>query len=126
MDAQAARLNNKDLVVKLDDLERTSKRLKDEAGNAAKQDKSIDKAKQEEMKQQFDRLGRSVKEVRSRIDGDRPASDEIKTMPGLASDVGRSVSHCPCRPQGKTSWSSIATTCGGVAKVFGESWAGTP
>ncbi len=126
MDVQAGRLNDDELVTRLGDLERSTERLKDEADRAAKKDTSIERASREEMTNKFDRLEQSVKEVRSRVDGDRPSSAEVRDMLGLAADLGRSTAALPLSPQGRAAWTSIEGGCLAISRAFGESWAVPP
>jgi hypothetical protein len=77
MNVQAVRLNDGELSSRVAQMEKSAKQLRGDAEKAAKADKKIDKATRESLKTSIQDLERTAKDVRARVEGDRPAAIEV-------------------------------------------------
>lgn len=87
MNVLPARLNDAELAAKVERMEKGTKKLLGETDKAAKANKSIDKATRESLKASIRQLEQKTKDVRSRIQDDRPASVEVGQLLSQAGQV---------------------------------------
>ena len=77
MNVLAARLNDGELAAKVERMDAAAKLLQKDTEKAAKANKSIDKATRESLKGAIQQLQEKAKDVRTRLEDDRPASVEV-------------------------------------------------
>jgi hypothetical protein len=87
MQVLPSRLNDRELAAKVQKMENAAKALKSETEKAAKANKSIDKASREALKTSIDQMGIQAKDIRSRIEGDRPGAVEVGQLLAQAASV---------------------------------------
>jgi hypothetical protein len=87
MNVQPARLNDDELAGRIEQMEKSAKALRREAEQAAKANKTIDKASRESLKVSIQQLESTAKEVRARVEDDRPAAVEVGQLFSQATSV---------------------------------------
>jgi hypothetical protein len=115
------RLGDKELASRVQDLERSANRLRNEADKAAGQAK-VDKPTREALKSELTTLERNAKDVRERVQDGHPASSEVSALLGQLGGASSKVSNLPLSAQGKQALSSLDTSAAALARAFGESW----
>lgn len=121
LDAQPARVNDKEMVTRLQEVERAAKTLGNEADKAAGKDKAFPKADREALKSSTKQLESTVKELRSRINDDKPGSAEAKNLlQQVAALEPRVKALQALATPGKTAWSGVINGAQMVARAFGE------
>src|SRR5262245_35615883 len=118
MNVQAARLNDGELAARVQQMEKSAKQLQGQTEKAAKANKSIDKATRESLKRSIQELERSARDVRSRIEGDRPASIEAGKLLGQASGVKATLDRLSLTPAGGGAWPAIDAGAEAVARAY--------
>jgi signal transduction histidine kinase len=118
MNVQPGRLNDTELVSRLDQLEKSAKDLRDEADKAAKANKSIDKTARESIKSSIQEFERTAKEVQERIKDDRPASAEVGQLLAQAKSMQGMLSKLTMSQAGGEAWNGVQSGC----EVLSRAW----
>jgi hypothetical protein len=77
MNVLAARLNDGELAAKVERMDGAAKQLQKDTEKAAKANKSIDRTTRESLKGSIQQLQQKARDVRTRLEDDRPASVEV-------------------------------------------------
>ncbi len=121
LDEQPARLNDRELVTRLESLGRAVNTLGREVDKAAGKDNSIAKPERERLKADIKLLETTVKDLRSRIDDDKPASAEARTFLEQVSTLAPRIDTLRrLSPPGQTAWNNVTGAARLVASAFGE------
>jgi uncharacterized phage infection (PIP) family protein YhgE len=119
MNVQPGRLNDTELVTRLDQLEKSAKELRNEADKAAKANKSIDKTARESIKGSIQEFERTTKEVQERIKDDRPASTEVGQLMSQAKSMQGMLSKLTMSQAGGEAWSGVQSGIQVLAQAWG-------
>ena len=117
MNVKTGRLNDGELAVKVEQMEKAAKQLRGEAEKAAKANKAIDKGSRESLKASIGRLEPMAKEVRSRIKTDRPAAVEVEQLFAQTSKVKAELTKLALFSEGGA-WRGIDTGAEALARAF--------
>ena len=118
MNVQAVRLNDGELASRVQQMEKSAKQLQGQADKAARADKSIDKATRESLKSSIQQLERTARDVRSRIEGDRPTSIEAGKLLAQCSGVKGTLDRLSLTSAGGAAWPAIDAGAEAVARAF--------
>jgi chaperonin cofactor prefoldin len=118
MNAQAVRLNDDELAGKVKQMEDAAKQLQGETERAAKANKSIDKATRESLKSSIRQIEQTAKEVRSRLEDDRPAAVEVGQLLSQTSKVKEALTKLSLPSAGGPAWRGIEPGTEALARAF--------
>jgi hypothetical protein len=117
MNVQPARLNDGELAARIQKMEASTKRLQSETEKAAKANKSIDKTTRESLKKSIQDLERTAKDVRERIQGDRPAEVEATKLLSQTGGIKKTLAGLSLPTAGET-WQGVDSGAQAVARSF--------
>ena len=121
LDVQPTRLNDKELVARLESAARAVKTVEDEADKAAGKDKAVAKPERERLKADLKSLETTVKDLRSRINDDKPGSAEAKTLLQRVTELQPRIAALQAMSTpGKTAWNNVTGAAQVVSRAFGE------
>jgi hypothetical protein len=118
MSAQAVRLNDVELAGKVKQMEDAAKRLRAETEKAAKANESIDKATRGSLKSSIQQIEQTAKEVRSRIEDDRPAAVEVGQLLAQTTKVKETLTKLSLSSAGGPAWRGIDSGTEALARAF--------
>lgn len=118
MDVQAVRLNDGELSSRVERMEKAAKQLRSDTEKAAKADKAIDKAARESLKASIEDLERTAKDVRARVEGDRPAAIEVGKLLTRTGDVKGTMAKLSLTSAGGASWQGIDSGAEALAFAY--------
>ncbi len=118
MNVQPARLNDAELAAKVGQMENAAKQLKGEADKAAKANKSVDKATRESLKGSIQQIGAGAKEVRTRIEGDRPAAVEVGQLLTQTAKVRETLTRLSLPCATGPAWRGVDSGADALARAF--------
>ena len=118
MNVQAVRLNDGELAGKVKQMEDAAKQLQGETEKAAKSNKSIDKATRGSLKSSIQQVEQMAKEVRSRIEDDRPAAVEVGQLLPQTNKVKEALTKLSLPSAGGPAWRVIESGTEALALAF--------
>jgi len=116
MKVEPARLNDGELVSRVEQMASSAKQVRGEADKAAKANKSIDKATRESMKQSIQQVETLSKDVAARLKEDRPAAIEVGQLVTQTKAIGETMTKLALPTADGPSWHAIES----VAKLLGR------
>ena len=117
MNVRTGRLNDGELAVKVEQMEKAAKQLRSETDKAAKANKAIDKASRQSLTASIQRLEPMAKEVRARIKDDRPAAVEVGQLFAHTSTVKETLTGLALFSAGGA-WRGIDTAAEALARAY--------
>ena len=118
MQALPARLNDRELSAKVQRMENATKALRSDSDKAAKANKAIDKATRESLKGSLQQMEQMAKEVRTRIEGDRPGAVEVGQLLGQAASVRDTQKKLALSSAGAPAWQQIDATAEALSRAY--------
>ena len=119
MNVQAARLSDRELAAKVEQMEKAAKQLQHEAEKAAKANKSIDKATRESLKDSIQRIEPMAKEVRERVKDERPAAVEVGQLLTQTTKVREQLTRLSLPYADGPGWRGVESGAAAVARAYG-------
>lgn len=118
MQVLPSRLNDRELAAKVQRMENASKTLRSETDKAAKANKTIDKASREALKTSIDQMGTQAKDIRSRIEGDRPGAVEVGALLAQAASVRDAQKKLALSTANAPAWKEIDAGTEALARAY--------
>jgi len=118
MQVLPARLNDRELSAKVQRMESASKALRSETDKAAKADKTIVKATRESLKTSIDKMGLQAKDIRSRIEGDRPGAVEVGQLLAQTATVRDTLKKLALSTANAPAWREIDAGTEALARAY--------
>jgi hypothetical protein len=117
MNVLAVRLNDDELAVKVQGMEKAAQQLQASTEKAAKANKSIDKASRESLKGSIQQLEQKAKDVRARVKEGRPAAVEVGQLFSQTTQVKDALTKLSL-PTGGPAWGPIESGNEALARAF--------
>jgi hypothetical protein len=118
MNVLPARLNDKELSAKVQRMENAAKQLRSDTDKAAKANKAIDKATRESLKTSISQIEQKTKDVRARIDDDRPGSVEVGQLLAQTASVKESQTKLALSSASGPAWKDIDAGAEALARAY--------
>jgi len=119
MNVLASRLNDGELAAKVEQMESAAKQLQKDVDKAAKADKAIDKPARESLKSSIQQLQRKTKDVRERIQDDRPASVEVGQLLNDKAKLQGELAERSLATAAAPAWTGIESGTEALARAYG-------
>ena len=123
MEVTLSRLNDKDLIERLQEIARRTKRAKDQADDAAKKTAGMDKAARESLKSDLDSVARLAGDVADKVKNNEPAAVQVSQLLAVAASANARMAQLDLSTNGKNDWYVVERGAAAVAHAFGEPWA---
>jgi hypothetical protein len=118
MQVLPARLNDRELSAKVESMEKASKTLRDASDKAAKANKAIDKPTRESLKGSIEKMEQQSKDVRSRIEDDRPGAVEVGQLLDQASTIRALEKKLALASANAPAWQAIDAATEALARAY--------
>jgi hypothetical protein len=121
LDVQPVRLNDRELAARLEAMGRAVKTVGKESDKAAGKNNALPKPERDRLKADVKQLETTVKDLRSRINDDKPASAEAKTLLQQVAALQPRMAALPAlSTPGETAWNNVTGGAQLIARSFGE------